>query len=66
MTNIELRNAKRHLEAALLRAYQAEVTKFEKDTGLRVTAIDVEILTTKTVGGEAMTTLNSLRVRAEV
>ena len=43
MTRTEMRNAKRQLEAALLRAYQSEVTKFQEQTGLSVTPIQIDI-----------------------
>lgn len=51
MTRAEMRNAKRQLEAALLRAYQSEVTKFQEQTGLSVTSIEIGITSTTTMGG---------------
>lgn len=67
MTNLEMRDAKRQLEAALLRAFQTEVSKFQEMTALNVTSIEVEITTTTTLGVSAKSYyVTRVKVRAEL
>lgn len=66
MTNEELRKAKRQLEDELTLAYRSAVSKFEGQTGLRVTSIDFGTTRIEAVGGDATTLVAAARVRVEV
>lgn len=66
MTNEELRKAKRQLEDELTLAYRSAVSKFEGQTGLRVTSVDFGTTRIETVGGESLTVVADVRVHVEV
>ena len=66
MTNIELRMAKDRLEATLSLSMRSVVKKFQEETGLRVTSVDVQTLSYDSFGQSAETFISSVTVRAEV
>lgn len=66
MTNLEMRNAKRQLEAALLRAFNAEIGEFQGKTGLLVTGVEIGISTRSTPRGDLSVLVTGITVKVDV